>query len=1615
MATPREYMDYRAAAQRRVNLNANTAYRVGNIGDGLGLASSNKPIEDRTMFRKTLDNLTALLSGTANMARTGIEEVAESEGLSGDYNLSHLDFLRGLGSGFDNFSAFGEGYRGATQGDVTTFNEVIDQGKSEEWREDNPVLAGAAAFVGDVFGDPLTYVPLGAAAKIAKAFGAGKKGVNLAEDAATSRAADNLAGVANENVDPALRQANYAQKQAGANTRTVRTSGENATASPAERGYEAAQQLPADRLARATGQQADDINAVRAGTDIPDEAVGRVLGEEAVAKLAKLEQRKPPTNLPHYGAETPIMKKYARTWKQNAIKSGVTPEAADAAYDAVRKEVTRQVDELDTVVSRIDDPVKARQLRGVGIQNINANFGAIMKAAAAQEMSAKELGERVVQARRTGVKAFRRDPEVDPVVADSIDRQVANLRKFRKPAPVESLGAGQRVVYTDEAGNEFIGEVTALGTNVSLPETSRFIRWENSPTGKSHGVAPVSNLQPMPGKAAVAAEEEVIEQTTKNIEATANVAKAPVSGKSRKAVDKDLQDVNSSAWDTPKLYLNNAAKILQSSGRKIDQKIINGLYSHVKANATNRLNGMTRRVEGRAKPDMYFNEMEQGHLWESSIQSAKTLMNQAGIKFNSTQGQEILWGVAEDLYHASQGFVRSVRPASVWKGSKTKTYRMPTPEEIASGTFTQKAGKGSGVGNVMFSFNRLLGDMAKAGLVSKAFKATTKGRAARYDVVAVLKAALYKSAEDLKTIADPDVRKWLQEYDSVSHVEAVTKAYTNTQNPIVESVVTQASKAANEASATSTGPKMAQDAAEAAQKSGTAAAASGGTQNTVDMAAKASKNTAEDIADNVAHTPTETGRATKKSGATLSGKSGKNKKNRASQQVHRVAAKEAEDVVPTPKSPKVAIKQPGPNAVAIDPLAMDQTGRNLLAEWFRPHFRNVTVRPVWQNAYGYIHQVQLGTSQHYKKLAKKWLNPNNVEGRAAMLSAMHHMADPSIPVNTPMAQAALADLRHIEDVVGSKLVKDTLDGTTTVSKAALDMGRANAWVRFQRTQLPKNESFFFELTDNGDWMTSWVKLLDGVTDDSLDNVVANMHSLEHGILGAATERLFANDLIYRFGKKPGKGAVQVTSDTLPYLDGAYFSKETATEISYMVKGLNELMQGGASNGFLQGYDTALRAWKTGVTIYNPHHHIRNLVGDLWLLYSDGGNMRRHGKLAGEILHKYPNVWSRTPDKTPRILGASQADLLSGAGPVAARKPNKVVRVQNKHGKTTWTDQEIVKAFHETGLAQGAENLEDITRLTKPGKLMGRLDESAWGRRLKSPSGGLIKDAASQISMRREHYVRMAHFIHGLEQVKIPPSVAKEGREAIDRYAFNNAAQRSRRWHPDGLDMTQKEAQVARRLMPFYSWQRKSIPLIMLTLARRPAMFTINDKLQSAIGYGATGQTDYLPGDELFPSWLMNDSFGALGRTSREDAEGNVDTGYLLTGGPGVPGTDLLQQVLGDSFRPSEIPAAAAKEIVGMGTPMIKSPLELATNLKWNTGQEISGPRSTNKFADYAEYLAENSPVPYARTAVQGATNKNPSSVDLLNFLLGAGLIDSSGYNASAEFDLRDRTALQEGG
>lgn len=186
----------------------------------------------------------------------------------------------------------------------------------------------------------------------------------------------------------------------------------------------------------------------------------------------------------------------------------------------------------------------------------------------------------------------------------------------------------------------------------------------------------------------------------------------------------------------------------------------------------------------------------------------------------------------------------------------------------------------------------------------------------------------------------------------------------------------------------------------------------------------------------------------------------------------------------------------------------------------------------------------------------------------------------------------------------------------------------------------------------------------------------------------------------------------------------------------------------------------------------------------------------------------------------------------------------------------------------------------------------------------------------------ENNSRMAHYLDQISKGASPEQAAA----SVKKFLF------------DYSDLTPTEKNILKRVMPFYTWTRKNIPLQLGQLITQPAKFTVPYKIINDIESGVEKPNEKFMGDYLKSNIPVR---------IRKNKNGTTD--YFMLGQwlPYASAIDFLSQPMDKIL--SKIPSSGVKvpknnnwieeamsylptdQLIGMTTPFVKNPIEFTTN------------------------------------------------------------------------------------
>jgi hypothetical protein len=227
-------------------------------------------------------------------------------------------------------------------------------------------------------------------------------------------------------------------------------------------------------------------------------------------------------------------------------------------------------------------------------------------------------------------------------------------------------------------------------------------------------------------------------------------------------------------------------------------------------------------------------------------------------------------------------------------------------------------------------------------------------------------------------------------------------------------------------------------------------------------------------------------------------------------------------------------------------------------------------------------------------------------------------------------------------------------------------------------------------------------------------------------------------------------------------------------------------------GFWQSYDQGMHMWKSMATSMRIPFHARNALSNTWQMY-----------LSGVPTYQMPK----------RIAQAFQMQF--GKGKFFGRHADIMNDLANRYGVRGygWVAADVPTQFHKE-----LKIIQEAPRGYKYGMGAGKLAMPARaGRRL----GTTIEDNA-----------RIATWLNRMDELGA-------GKPGLKIHEFNRiaeeAATHTRKYLFDYTELTPFERSVMKRVLPFYTWMRKNIPLQLESLATQPQKFARLAKFHQDIG------------------------------------------------------------------------------------------------------------------------------------------------------------------------------------
>ena len=321
--------------------------------------------------------------------------------------------------------------------------------------------------------------------------------------------------------------------------------------------------------------------------------------------------------------------------------------------------------------------------------------------------------------------------------------------------------------------------------------------------------------------------------------------------------------------------------------------------------------------------------------------------------------------------------------------------------------------------------------------------------------------------------------------------------------------------------------------------------------------------------------------------------------------------------------------------------------------------------------------------------------------------------------------------------------------------------------------------------------------------------------------------------------------------------------------------LSSITPGSARSTVGRGYDKVQGGFKLIATVPNPGFHMRNLYGDTFNAYLGQGT----SKLAVNI--------GRSARTLKRLGKQEEAARTLGA---KVQRTDHGITVKGKYGgKEFISYDDLAKEAVQSGAIRSGFVSREIPELLR--------DTS------KQASGKEFGRHAKRLVQNREDLIRLATYIGARKG-------GKTAREAADWAAKH---------HFDYADLSEFERSTLRRLLPFYTFTARDIPLQAGKLLTNPGKYANIEKVREELAQSAGLPSDW---QAKIPEYQQRGIPFPV-------AVG----GKAILVSPSLPISDLNQLTL-PSVTTADFGSAFSeqgKKFLSMLNPVIKSPVELYAN------------------------------------------------------------------------------------
>ena len=300
-------------------------------------------------------------------------------------------------------------------------------------------------------------------------------------------------------------------------------------------------------------------------------------------------------------------------------------------------------------------------------------------------------------------------------------------------------------------------------------------------------------------------------------------------------------------------------------------------------------------------------------------------------------------------------------------------------------------------------------------------------------------------------------------------------------------------------------------------------------------------------------------------------------------------------------------------------------------------------------------------------------------------------------------------------------------------------------------------------------------------------------------------------------------------------------------IKFVDDNINAIHNPKEVNAFLNKWDQVTGWWKSWTLSVFPSYHFRNSVGNMWNNFVVGVEPKFYKEA-----YKFQDATagSRYIDNS----GVGGAD----AFPNPAGGLDKAYDAFKTKNGTEYTYTQLRDLMDEHGVVgRGFMSMDIETTLRS------EMGDARWFTLTRENKAIEIGKRTGEVL---ENNARIANFMDGLDKGLTPAEAAARVKKTLFDYS----------------DLTKAEQEVAKRIMPFYTWSRKNIPFQIEQMVRHPGKYKAIDTLRQEVE-AAVSKED--PNEKYLASWMMENYPTKV----RVNEEGNPE--YFIMGG-WLPAADV---------------------------------------------------------------------------------------------------------------------------